>query len=186
MGLLDGMRALQGLWELGLASSLSSVFPQLLGWAHPLGCPVPRESSGCPPRDVSLTQDPMPGDDKHLGLQGKAWRVRAEAAGLCQVLCQLRAARCQSQLMPMHAGRTNTISQNCLPLLIQLTHFSHISEGYESMKSTSSEWICLQACLCSGFWGWELLWAVPQCQVALVAVAWRWLSCPSLAAGPFD
>lgn len=44
------------------------------------------------------------------------------------------------------------------------------------------------------FWGWELcsglcpsrLPLLPQCQVALVAAAWRWLSCLSLAAAPFD
>lgn len=64
-------------------------FPQLLGWACPLGCPLPRESSGFPPRAVSLTQGRIPGHDKHLVLQGKAGEVRGEAVGLCLVRCQL-------------------------------------------------------------------------------------------------
>lgn len=46
-------------------------FPQLLGWARPLGCPLHRQSSGFAPRAVSLTQGPFPGDDKHLELQGE-------------------------------------------------------------------------------------------------------------------
>lgn len=50
-------------------------FPTAAGLGMSPGCPLPRESLGFAPRAMSLTQGPIPGDDKHLELQEKAWKV---------------------------------------------------------------------------------------------------------------